>query len=319
MFREKINILGRDIKRGQSLVLDLEVAKLHTRNRIHIPIIIERAKEDGPVMLLMGGIHGDEINGVEIVRRLIRSGTNKPIRGTIVCIPVLNVFGFLSLSREFPDGRDLNRVFPGSATGSLASQFAFQFIKGIAPPLDYILDFHTGGADRVNAPQIRCDIKDEATYNLARVFGAPFIVNSKYLAKTVRTTLRKKGKIPLLFEGGKSKSFDEEILQVGVKGAKNVLRFLEMIPNVDIQQKETIVIKKSKWIRAPYSGMFHLRIENGVWAKKNTLLGIVTDPYGEFEKKVLAPNDGYIFCVNTSPIVNRGDAIFHISLELGDS
>lgn len=314
-FKEKISLLGVDIERGESKVLQFDVAKLHTRNSIKVPIFIERAKVDGPVLLLLGGVHGDEINGVEIVRRIIRSKINKPSKGTIISIPVFNIFGFLNLSRKFPDGRDLNRVFPGTSKGSLASQFAYQFKKEIAPHVDYVLDFHSGGGHRVNVAQTRCMLEDEKTLELARVFGAPFIVQSKTIPKSLRQTFRELGKTALLFEGGKSMLYDEKAIQYGVQGAKNVIRFLKMKRWKATAPSESIVIKKSKWLRASHSGMFHVLINNGDWITKKTVIGLITDPFGEFERKVYAPFDCYIFCVNISPIVNRGDAIFNVSLE----
>lgn len=316
MYKENLSFLGVEIKRGDSICLQFDVAKLHTRNSIKVPVFVERAEKDGPVLLLLGGVHGDEINGVEIVRRIIRAKINKPSRGTIICIPVFNIFGFLNLSRKFPDGRDLNRVFPGSSTGSLASQFAYQFKKEIAPFVDYVLDFHSGGGHRVNIAQTRCVLEDEKALELAKVFGAPFIVQSKYIAKSLRETFKNLGKITLLFEGGKSMLYDETAIQYGVQGAKNVIRFLKMKSGKKLTPSQSVIIKKSKWLRAPYSGMFHVYIKNGEWITKKTILGIITDPFGEFEKKVFAPFDCFVFCVNISPIVNRGDALFHVSLEI---
>lgn len=315
MYKDKLSLLGVEIKRGDSVCLQFDVAKLHTRNSIQVPIFIERAKKDGPVLLLLGGVHGDEINGVEIVRRIIRKKINKPYRGTIICIPVFNIFGFLHLSRKFPDGRDLNRVFPGSSKGSLASQFAHEFKKEIAPFIDYVIDFHAGGADRVNIAQTRCMLDDQKTLELAKVFDAPFIVQSKYIKKSLRETFHKLGKTALLFEGGKSMLYDEEAIEHGVRGTKNVINFLKMKKRKLLPENKSIIVKKSKWLRASHSGMFHVRIKNGEWITKKTLLGIITDPFGEFEKKIYAPFDCYIFCVNISPIVNRGDALFHVSLE----
>lgn len=316
IYRDQISFLGVEIERGSSVCLEFDVAKLHTRNSVQVPVFIERAKRDGPVLLLMGGVHGDEINGVEIVRRILRAKMNKPAKGTIICIPVFNIFGFINLSRKFPDGRDLNRVFPGSAKGSLASQFAHQFRNEIAPYVDYVIDFHSGGADRVNMAQTRCLIRDEKTFELAKVFGAPFIVQSNYIVKSIRDTFRRLGKIALLYEGGKSKLFDEEAIQIGVQGVLNVMRFLKMKRGKLPSPTKCVVIKKSKWVRAPYSGMFHVKIKNGEWVTKKTMLGLITDPFGAFERKVVAPFDCYIFCVNISPIVNRGDALFHISKEI---
>ena len=316
MYKEEISLLGVEIKRGESKCLEFDVAKLHTRNSIKVPIYIERAKKDGPVLLLLGGVHGDEINGVEIVRRIIRKKINKPSRGTIISIPVFNIFGFLNLSRKFPDGRDLNRVFPGSSKGSLASQFAYEFKKEIAPFIDYVIDFHAGGAHRVNVAQTRCMLEDKDTLELAKVFGAPFIVQSKTIAKSLRETFKKLGKTALLFEGGKSMLYDEKAIQFGVQGTKNVISFLKMKRWKRIIQNESIIVKKSKWLRASHSGMFHVKIENGLWITKKTVMGIITDPFGEFERKVFAPFDCYVFCINISPIVNRGDGIFHVSLEI---
>jgi predicted deacylase len=318
MYKEKLTMLGTEIERGDSICLQFDVAKLHTRNSIQVPIFIERAEKDGPILLLLGGVHGDEINGVEIVRRIIRKKINKPSKGTVICIPVFNIFGFLHLSREFPDGRDLNRVFPGSSKGSLASQFAHQFKKEIAPFVDYVIDFHSGGANRVNMAQTRCMLEDEKTLKLAKVFGAPFIVQSRHIPKSLRETFHKLGKTALLFEGGKSMFYDEEAIQYGVQGARNVMRFLKMKRWKQQSHDNPVVVKKSKWLRASHSGMFHVRIKNGEWVTKKTTLGIITDPFGSFERKVFAPFDCYIFCVNISPIVNRGDALFHVSLVTED-
>ncbi|MBC8343046.1 MAG: succinylglutamate desuccinylase/aspartoacylase family protein [Bacteroidetes bacterium] len=307
-------ILGRNIRKGEGAVLELEVAKLHTRNSINITIVVERAKLEGPTLLLMGGVHGDELNGVAIVRDIIRKKYNKPHRGTIICIPVFNVFGYLNMSREFPDGRDLNRMFPGSVKGSLASQFAYQFTKEIAPLVDYVIDFHTGGAGRENFPNIRCVLEQPKAFELAKAFGAPYIVNSDYVSKSVRDTLNKLGKTILLFEGGKSKELDENIISIGIEGARNTMKYLGMQKGEIISKGKAVIVQKSKWIRAPYSGMFQFNPVNGTRVTKKSVLGRIYDPYGEFEKTIRAPFDCYIFGVNTAPIVHKGDALFHVSI-----
>lgn len=308
-------LLGKEIPKGKRTVLDLEVAKLHTRTTVKVPVIVERAKKAGPVILLLAGLHGDEVNGVAIVREIMSQKLNKPLKGTIICIPVFNIFGYLIQTREFPDGRDLNRMFPGSQNGSLASQFAYQFIEHIAPFTDYVIDFHTGGGDRDNVAQIRCNSAESDTMKLASIFNPPFVLHSNYIAKSLRETLNKMGKTVLLFEGGKSKSFDPVIIKHGVRGTKNVLSHLGFI-NEPIQETEkSIYLKKSKWVRASYSGMFKILIENGTFVKKKEILGVILDPFGDFKKRVYAPFDGYVFCINKTPIVNKGDALFHISFE----
>jgi len=315
MSTKAFSILGREIQKGESASIELEVAKQHTRNSITISIIIERALLEGPTILLMGGVHGDEINGVAIVRDMIRNSYNIPKRGTIICIPILNVFGYLNLSREFPDGRDLNRMFPGTAKGSLASQFAYTFTKEIAPLVDYVIDFHTGGADRENFPNIRCVLQEEKEFELAKIFGAPFIVNSDYLQHSIRYTITKMGKTMLLFEGGKSNSLDHSVIDYGVEGALNVMKYLKIRGGRINKKTKPIVITKSKWIRSPHSGMFQYYVKNGTFVNKKTVIGKILDPYGEFEKRITVPFDCYIYAINTAPIVHRGDALFHISAE----
>lgn len=310
-------LLGQEIKKGESAVLEVEVAKLHTRNSLSMPIIVERSKRDGPVLLLMAGVHGDETNGVAIVRDIIRKGYNKPKRGTIICIPVFNVFGYLNQRREFPDGRDLNRMFPGEPKGSLASQFAYKFTKDIAPLVDYVIDFHTGGAGRDNYPNVRVVLGQDKTVDLAHIFGAPFIVNSKYIAKSIRDLLNKIGKTVLLFEGGKSLALDDFVIKTGVDGAVNVMRHLKMHDGKVKTRTKPVVIKKSKWIRAPYSGLFQSLVNNGSKVTKRTVIGRISDPYGEFEKEIRAPFDCYIFGLNTAPIVYKGGALFHVSVTSG--
>ena len=317
--KEVLHILGEKVTLGESTKVSFNVAKLHTQNTIDVPVIIERSKKPGPTILITAGIHGDEVNGVEIVRQIIAKGINKPKKGTIICIPVINVFGFIHMDREFPDGRDLNRVFPGGKGGSLASRVAHKLMTEIVPHADLILDFHTGGADRFNAAQVRI-VKNEIVLDeLAEVFGAPFIYYSKNLNKSFRNSCYKRGIPMLLFEGGKSFHIDKTITNTGVNGAKRVLNHLEMLGNkfkVSKPKKSCVKIGDSKWIRANHSGMFKSDVSVNAQVKKGDVLGHITDPYGSFNHFVKAPNDGYIFNVNESPIIYQGDAIFHISTKL---
>jgi predicted deacylase len=315
---KKIVILGKEILPGKGAQLNLDVAKLHTTTPILVPVIIERAKVDGPTVLLMAGMHGDEINGVEIIRRVIRKGFNKPQIGTIICLPVFNIFGFLNLKRELPDGRDLNRSFPGSESGSLAAQFAFHFMKEIAPHVDYVIDFHTGSAQRNNFPQIRCVLENEESVALAKIFNPPYILNSSYISKTIRESISKLDKKMLLFEGGKTNSIEEFIVEEGLNGVKRFLSHMGMRTfKIDISKDRTpVILGESRWMRSPNSGMFQAVVTNGARVVKGEVIGIVTDPYGKIERKVKAHSDGYIICLNESPVVYKGDAIFHIGKEV---
>lgn len=313
---KRFSILGREVLPGKGAELSMNVAKLHTHTPVQVPVIVQRAEKDGPVLLLMAGMHGDEINGMEIIRRVIRKGWNKPSAGTIICIPVFNVFGYLNVKRELPDGRDLNRSFPGTKNGSLASQFAYQFMKEIAPNIDMVIDFHTGAAQRSNIAQIRCLKTDDVSMELANVFSPPFIVHSAYISKSIREALNKRGKKILLFEGGKANSIDEKIVEEGLAGIQRVLLHLGMrsFKTVESHEREPILITSSKWLRAPNSGVFQAIVKNGDEVGVGTVLGIVCDPYGEIERKIKSTMKGFIICVNESPLVNKGDAVFHIGV-----
>jgi predicted deacylase len=317
--KEIFEILGEHIALGESKEVSFSVAKLQTQNSIEVPVFINRSKKPGPTVLITAGIHGDEVNGVEIVRQVIAKGINKPKKGTIICVPLINVFGFIQMDREFPDGRDLNRVFPGSKKGSLASRVANKLMTEIVPHADLILDFHTGGADRFNAPQVRI-VKGEIVLDeLSQVFGAPFVLYSDNVNKSFRNTCYKLGIPLLLFEGGKSFHIDPIVTNTGVNGVKRILNHLDMLHSkfkVSAPKKYCIYITKSKWVRAKYSGMFRAVAPINSMVHKGDVIGHITDPYGKSNHFVKAQNSGYIINVNQSPIVYQGDALFHVSTKL---
>lgn len=309
-------IFGESILPGESKTVNVEIARLHTTTKLNIPVIVRRSKVEGPVVLFSAGIHGDEINGVEIVRQIISKKINRPQKGTIICIPVINMYGFVNKAREFPDGRDLNRVFPGSKKGSLASRFAYHIVTDVLPIVDYAVDFHAGGASRFNAPQIRISENNHDLNILADVFSAPFTLYSKNIAGSFRSISEKLKVKMLLFEGGKSLDINHEIANIGIDGVKRLLAHLGMLDSnhiVAAPEVPSIYIEKSVWLRAKCSGLLHDYNTIGRFVKKGTILAIITDPFGKFERKVKAPHDGYIINANHSPIVYEGDAIYHMS------
>lgn len=309
-------IFGESILPGEHRTINVEIARLHTTTKLNIPVIVRRSKHEGPVVLFSAGIHGDEINGVEIVRQIISKKINRPARGTIICIPVINMYGFVNKSREFPDGRDLNRVFPGSKKGSLASRFAYHIVEEILPILDYAVDFHAGGASRFNAPQIRITENNPELKVLADIFNAPFTLYSKNINGSFRKTSETANVKMLLFEGGKSLDINNEIANQGVLGTKRLLHYLGMLDSKQIMEPAltpSIYIKQSVWLRAKCSGLLHDFNLVGKFVVKGTILAIITDPFGKFEQKVKAPHDGYVINANHSPIVYEGDAIYHLS------
>jgi hypothetical protein len=318
-FKDIITILGHEIPLGTSKEINFNIAKLHTASKIDVPIIIERSKKPGPTVLFTAGIHGDEINGVDIVRQLIASKINRPKRGTIICMPIINIFGFLNAARVFPDGRDLNRVFPGSDKGSLASRVAHRLIKDVIPNVDLIMDFHTGGASRYNAAQIRIVKNNPELDELAAVFGAPFVLYSNHIAKSFRNACHQLNKPILLFEGGKSSFIDNHISDIGIEGVKRILAHFEMLDTkfeVAPIKTPSIYIDNSKWLRAKQSGMFKSSVEINTQIKRGMVLGQITDPYGKIHHTVKSSVNGYIINVNEAVLVYQGDALFHVATDV---
>lgn len=316
-----LTLLGEQIDPGVSKTINFNLAKLYTTSPVEVPIIVERSSIPGPIVLITSGIHGDEINGVEIVRQLISKKINKPRIGTIICIPVVNIFGFLDMKRAFPDGRDLNRVFPGNPRGSLASRFAYQFVKKILPVADFCMDFHTGGAMRFNVAQVRIDPFDIVSAEYAAVFNAPFTLNSKVIPKSYRATCSRLGKPFLLYEGGKSKVSDKEIARIGVVGVKRVLAHLEMLDSsleIPKATEPSILVKNTQWLRAKFSGLLHVKVPCGKYVEKGEYIATITDPYGQFRHLVKAVHAGYLININEASLVYQGDAIFNISKDKTD-
>lgn len=314
-------ILGKSVIPGETKTIELNIATLHTMTELKIPIIVSRSIYEGPTVLLTAGLHGDELTGIEIVRQIIRRGINYPKCGTVICIPLVNVFGFVNQSRDFPDGRDLNRVFPGSANGSLASRFAYRIMQDIIPLTDYIIDFHAGGRGRFNVPQIRIETDNPELDALADAFATHFILYSKNIEGSFRTACDRLGKKYLLFEAGKALDIHNEVIEEGVQGTIRFLDKLNML-NTNFTAKvpthKMITIEHSTWIRAQYSGILHNFVHQGSFVKAGTQLGKITDPYGLIEESIVAQNDGYIICENQAAIVFQGDAVYHISTKLKD-
>ena len=311
-------INGEEIKLGEEKRLTANVAKLPSHAKIDISITVSRGVEDGPVLLLLGGLHGDEINGVETVRRMIEKGWNKPDRGTVVSIPILNVFGFIFFSRSLPDGKDVNRSFPGNKNGSLASRLAHYLTNNILPIIDYGVDFHTGGAQRTNYPQIRCSFQDEKSVEMAKAFHAPFTLNSPYRPRSLRQTAMKMGKKIIVFEGGESSRFDEMAITHGMEGAMRLMHSLGMIDDYKKPFSDNVIIRNSSWVRAKKSGIFNPQVVSGQSVLKNQVVGYITDTFGEFSKVVKSPARGFIVGLNNNPIVYQGDALMHIGVTKGE-
>ncbi|MEQ8363537.1 MAG: succinylglutamate desuccinylase/aspartoacylase family protein [Cyclobacteriaceae bacterium] len=310
-----VKIAGQEIKPGESKEIDIKIARLPSHTQIDTPIFVHRALEDGPVLALMAGMHGDEINGVEIVRRILDSDLNRAKRGTVVCMPIVNVYGFLNYSREVPDGKDINRSFPGNKSGSLASRVAYHLMREVIPYIDYGIDFHTGGAARTNYPQVRCVMSNEKNAELAAAFNAPFTIDSPFRPRSLRQAASKKGKNIIVYEGGESLRFDTHAIEAGLAGALRLMKHLNMIDWAPEPSEENRVIWNSTWVRARTAGLFQANIRAGNKVEKNQWLGTMTDPFGEFKEPIKSPTTGYVIGLNNAPVINAGDALLHIGLD----
>jgi predicted deacylase len=264
-------------------------------------------------LLLSGGLHGDEINGIEIVRRLIAEGLLKPLRGAVIAIPLMNVYGFIQNSRGVPDGKDINRSFPGSKSGSLAKLVAYTIMNKIIPLIDVGIDFHTGGGSRANFPQIRCVTSSEKEMELALAFAPPLILHSSPINKSFRKAVRKKDKSILVYETGEALRLDESGISKGINGTLRLMNHLEMIDQ-DVPKADTPEIyKKSSWVRASIAGLFRPSVRLGEYVKGKSILGSITDPFGNQKKDIRSRYDGRVIGINNNPVVHKGDAILHIA------
>jgi len=302
------------ITRGETRRLVVNIARLPSHSSIDVSITVSRSKKDGPVLLLSGGLHGDEINGTEIVRRIIDQEYHIPTVGTIICIPIINIFGFIHFSRYVPDGKDVNRSFPGNKNGSLAARVAHFLTKEILPQIDYGIDFHTGGADRTNYPQVRAMMNDSENEKLAGIFNAPFSLDSKYRPNSLRQTAGKMGKKIIVYEGGEAARFDEFAIQNGIEGTLRILNDFGMVDSSPKATEESLMIKGSSWVRARASGLFQTEVKSGQAVKKKEIVGHITDPFGEFNVPLKAPASGYVIGLNNNPILHQGDAVMHIGV-----
>jgi predicted deacylase len=310
-----LTLADHTIRPGEFKEININIARLPSRTQIDTPIYVYRSLEDGPVLALTAGMHGDEINGMEIVRRIIDLGYHKVKRGTVLCMPVINVYGFLNYSREVPDGKDINRSFPGSKTGSLASRVAYHMTHDIIPFIDYGIDFHTGGAMRTNYPQVRCVMQEEKNAELAAAFHAPFTIDAPFRPHSLRQTAAKKGRNIIVYEGGESVRFDQHAIEEGINGTLRLMKHLNMIDSAPAPKEENRIVWSSSWARARTAGLFQPTILCGSMVHKNQIVGNLTDPFGEFKEQIKSPTTGYVVGLNNNPVVNAGDALIHIGVD----
>jgi uncharacterized protein len=311
---DAISIAGHQVFPGEHTIIGLNIGSLPSDTKIYINVFVFRGKEPGPVILALGGVHGDEINGIEIVRRSIESGVFKKIvKGSVIAIPLLNVYGFINFSRDVHDGKDVNRSFPGNSKGSLASRVAHTLTKEVLPVIDFGIDFHTGGKGRFNYPQVRYTRGNDESFELAKIFGAPYILEKPVINKSLRKISDRMNIPMIVYEAGESQRLDGEGISIGVNGVFNVLEATGMIDQVEhaVPEKQ-VLMRKSVWIRASASGIFTWVKKSGDYVESGEPLGTIKDLFVAKEGIISSAKSGYIVGHTNTPVVSHGDALFHI-------
>lgn len=308
-----IKIVGETITPGQRCELEIPVARLITHTLLSLPVTILHGVEPGPCLWVSAAIHGDEINGVEIIRQVLEQVNPQTLRGTLIAVPIVNVFGFLEQSRYLPDRRDLNRCFPGSPEGSLASRLAHLFMQEIVSRCTHGIDLHTASDHRTNFPQIRANLKDPETYRCAKAFGAPVMIHATTRDGSLRQAAAKKGIPILLYEGGEALRFDPEAIRVGTNGILGVMNILGMTQFSPVTAFTAVEIEKTKWVRASRGGILRLQVRLGESVLKKQILATIANPFGKQGVKVRSPVAGFVIGHTQNPLVNQGDGIIHLA------
>lgn len=309
------SIGGEEIKPGQRANINLPVADLYTSTSLSMPVRVVCGRKQGPVLFVSAAIHGDELNGVEIIRRLLRLKILRSVRGTLVAVPIVNVHGFLNQSRYLPDRRDLNRSFPGSAKGSIAARLANTFFTEIVSKADFGIDLHTGAINRSNLPQIRGNLDDKKTLELANSFGVPVIINANIRDNSLRSCVVDSGVPVLIYEAGEALRFDEISIRAGLRGILNVMRLIGMLPPKRAAKRKVtpVLARSTSWVRAPASGIFNTSVALGSSVSEGQRIGAINDPLGDTTESMLAPFDGIVIGRSNLPLAHEGDALFNIA------
>ena len=306
---------GVSVPQGERRTIDIPVAPMYTHDDLSISACVVNGKRPGPTLFISAAIHGDEINGVEIIRRVLRHRSLKHLRGALIAIPIVNVYGFLNHTRYLPDGRDLNRSFPGSAKGSLTGRVAYTFVQEIVKQCKHGIDLHTGARHRSNFPQIRADLDDPAAFAMTEAFGVPLAIDAKIRDGSLRECAGDAGIPVILYEACEALRFEETYIRAGVKGIVNVMRSIGMLPSSRSKKprRTPVVSDQTSWLRAPESGILRTYVPLGERVEKGQVIAMVADPLGTSETPMVAPCSGVVIGKTNLPLVYEGDATFHIA------
>lgn len=314
--RDDFEILGQRLRQGTRSEIELPLPPLYTHTPLPLRLHVVHGRKPGPRLLVCAAVHGDEINGVEIIRRLLDHRQLDRLRGTLIAAPVVNVYGLISQDRYLPDRRDLNRSFPGSDHGSLAARIANSFLNEVVARCSHGIDLHTGAVHRTNLPQIRANLDDPEIDRLARAFGVSVLLNGELPEGSLRQAAAAIGVPILLYEAGEALRFDDLSVRVGIGGVLNVMRALDMLPASRRPGRaipRPFVARSSSWVRAPASGILRSYAALGAHITQGALLGTVADPFGDNESEIRAPADGVIIGRTQIPLVHEGEALYHLA------
>ena len=316
MARESFAIGNVRVRAGSAKDVELPITKLVTGGDVSLPVRVVHGREDGPTIWVNAAIHGDEVVGVEVIRQVMAGISPKTLRGTLLAVPVVNVLGFMAGDRYLPDRRDLNRSFPGSARGSLASRIAHLFMAEVVSKCEVGIDLHTAADRRENLPQIRADLDDPRTRSLAEAFGAPVMLHARLRDGSLRQAGRDHGAAVLLYEAGEALRFADEPIAVGVRGVRRVLASLGMVDPATADPDEhpaSVETRSSNWVRARSTGILHLEVHLGDRVEAGQRLGGLSDTFGRRVRLVHADRPGIVIGLTRAPIVNAGDALVHVA------
>lgn len=316
MARESFAIGNVRVRAGSAKEVELPITRLVTGGDVSLPVRVVHGREPGPTVWVNAAIHGDEVMGVEVIRQAVATLSARTLRGTLVAVPVVNVLGFMTGDRYLPDRRDLNRSFPGSARGSLASRIAHLFMTEVVSKCDVGIDLHTASDRRTNLPQIRADLDDPRTRALAEAFGAPVMLHARLRDGSLRQAARDRDATVLLYEAGEALRFEEEPIAVGVEGVRRVLAALDMIDPLPPDPEDSPVpveARGSAWVRARGTGILHLEVHLGDHVEEGQRLGGLSDTFGRRVRLVHADRAGIVIGLTRAPLVNAGDALVHIA------
>ncbi|MDH3440079.1 MAG: succinylglutamate desuccinylase/aspartoacylase family protein [Gammaproteobacteria bacterium] len=313
--RKPFEIGGESIGPGSRRTVDIPVSVLSDHTPVTMSVHVVHGRRAGPTLFVSAAVHGDEIIGVEILRRLLRTKSLDRLRGTLLAIPVVNSFGFLNRSRYLPDRRDLNRSFPGLAKGSLAGRLAHIFMNEIVARSDFGIDLHSAAVNRTNLPQLRVSPSQPSTMEWAKAFGAPLLLHSKIRDGSLRSAAKWTGIDVLVYEAGEALRFDEFSVRTGVAGILRVMHAMGMVASKGVPKLKINSIRStsSYWVRAPAGGMLRSFKTTGEEVEGSGVLGMISDPFGESDTDVTAEDPGLLIGRTNLPVVNEGDAVFHVA------